>query len=145
MDTLRFASLTLILVGSAGLSGWAQASAASAATPCSAAQISATTLEQAENFVKAQLYDAAECSAQALVQANPTSADAHYLLGYVLNRRDKPNESLQEYTAGAQYQQPGPNDLAIIALDYVLLKDYADAEKWMSQASLAKPSNPLYV
>ena len=34
----------------------------------------------------------------------------------------------------AAYRRPSANDLAIVALDYALLKDDTDAEKWMMQA-----------
>ena len=76
--------------------------------------------------------------------AQPESADAHYLLGYILNRRDQADESLREYTTAAKYRRPAANDLAVVALDYVLLKDYADAEKWMTQALIGDPGNALY-
>jgi tetratricopeptide (TPR) repeat protein len=46
-------------------------------------------------------------------------------------RDSKARESLSEFTAGAKYQAPNAFDLKIVALDYVLLKDYMSADKWL--------------
>ena len=98
----------------------------------------------AQSLVKAEQFGAAECIARRLVKTEPSSADAHYLLGYILSRRGKANESLAEYTSGARFRRPGSSELAVVALDYVLLKDYTDARKWMTQAIAGDQSNPLY-
>jgi tetratricopeptide (TPR) repeat protein len=82
---------------------------------------------------------------------HPTSADAHYLLGFILFREiqekaidqekgqasfktDKAKGSLAEYTEGAKYRTPSYLDLKVVALDYILLEDYADADKWLSHS-----------
>lgn len=117
-------------------------------------------LGKAQSFLeKGQLNDA-EAALREDVKANPHSANPHFLLGYVLFReiqaqahRDDPQstavyaapnksliefrqknarESLREYTTGARYQRPSAFDLKIVSLDYVLLGDYIDADKWMS-------------
>lgn len=108
---------------------------------------------------KGELHEA-EASLREDVKANPRSANPHFLLGYVLfreiqaqARRDEPQstalysapnksvvelreknarESLGEYTTGARYQRPSAFDLKIVSLDYVLLGDYIDADKWMT-------------
>jgi tetratricopeptide (TPR) repeat protein len=41
--------------------------------------------------------------------------------------------SLAEYTEGAKYRAPSAFDLKIVALDYVLLGDSSDADKWLSK------------
>jgi tetratricopeptide (TPR) repeat protein len=41
--------------------------------------------------------------------------------------------SLAEFTAGARYRDPTAADLKIVAFDYVLLGDYADADKWFTK------------
>jgi tetratricopeptide (TPR) repeat protein len=48
-------------------------------------------------------------------------------------REEKARASLAEFTAGAKYHDPGPSDLKTVALDYVLLGDYADADKWLTK------------
>jgi tetratricopeptide (TPR) repeat protein len=102
------------------------------------------SLAETENLVRAEVYGRAECKARQLIAAQPDSAEAHYLLGYILNRNDKPDESLKEYTAGAKLRHPSSNDLAVVALDYALLKDYTDAAKWMNQALAGEPGNAQY-
>ncbi len=72
----------------------------------------------------------------------PTSAEAHYLLGYVLFREHRAKESLAEYTAAAQLRQPSAEELTIVASDYVLLKDFIDADKWLRQATTFTPNDP---
>lgn len=61
-------------------------------------------------------------------------AEAHYLLGYVLFREQRAKESLAEYTAGAGLRAPTVEELEVVASDYVLLKDFADAAKWLRYA-----------
>jgi len=41
--------------------------------------------------------------------------------------------SLAEFTAGAKFHDPSAADLKIVALDYVLLADYPDADKWLTK------------
>jgi len=144
-NVFRIAVLGWALLGPSRIVGWDQTSTSVVATPCSTSQNSTATVEQVRNFIRDELFEPAECAARSLVIAHPDDADAHYLLGYVLNRRNEPVESLKEYTAGARYRKPAAGDLAVVALDYALLEDYADAEKWMSQASDAQPSNTLYL
>lgn len=111
---------------------------------CMATSDRPASLVDTENLVRAEVFGSAECSARRLVAAQPESAEAHYLLGYILNRTDKPDESLKEYTAGAKLRRPTSNDLAVVALDYALLKDYTDAAKWMNQALGGAPTNAQY-
>lgn len=64
----------------------------------------------------------------------PRSADALFELGFVLHRENKPADSLKIYTQAASLSMPKPDDLKIVALDYVLLDDYPDAIHWMEKA-----------
>jgi Tfp pilus assembly protein PilF len=72
----------------------------------------------------------------------PSSADAHFLLGYVFFREEKPRDSLAEFTAGARSRRPSLDDFRVIASDYVLLHDYADATKWFSVVTAGMPNDP---
>ena len=72
---------------------------------------------------------------------NPRSAEAFYLLGFVLQRENKPKESLEVFTRAAALQTPQANDLKIVGLDYVLLDDYRDAIHWLSRAVAIDPLN----
>lgn len=89
-------------------------------------------------------YAAASQKIHAYLQSHPDSAEGHFLLGYVLYRQQKPRESLAEYTQGARLRKPEANDLAAVAMDYILLRDYQDADKWLTQATEWRPREELY-
>lgn len=86
-------------------------------------------------------FPAAEQSLHEYATAHPDSADALYMLGFVLNREDKPKESLEIYTRAARLSLPQSDDLKTVALDYVLLNDYPDAIRWMKQSIQFNPRN----
>jgi Flp pilus assembly protein TadD len=95
------------------------------------------------------------------LQTHPDSADGHFLLGHILFREiqseatletqlegvkilgagalptkhgeEKAKASLAEFTAGAKFHDPSAADLKVVALDYVLLGDYVDADKWLTK------------
>ena len=83
----------------------------------------------------------AESTLRTLLVAQPSDADAHFLLGYVLFREQKGRESLAEFTAGAKYRRPVADELKIVASDYVLLGDFADADKWFSEVVAEAPND----
>ena len=76
----------------------------------------------------------AEQSVHQFLKTNSESADAHYLLGFILFRQARAKDSLTEYTEGARYRTPNAFDLKVVACDYVLLKDYMDADKWFTRS-----------
>jgi tetratricopeptide (TPR) repeat protein len=84
---------------------------------------------EAERFVRQYL------------ESHPNSADAHFLLGYILFKEVKAKESLAEYTEGAKYRTPAAVDLKVVALNYVLLGDYVDADKWLTRSLELTPSD----
>ncbi len=83
----------------------------------------------------------AEAALRRDLATEPASADPHLLLGYVLFRERRAAESLAEYTAAARLRAPSSADLAVIASDYILLKDYADAERWLVRATTDAPTD----
>ena len=64
---------------------------------------------------------------------NPGSADAHFLLGYILFREQKAKDSLAEFTAGARTRHPSPADLKTVASDYVLLRDFSFIQRLLQR------------
>ena len=98
-----------------------------------------------------QAYDAAQEGAfvaaahevREYIRQHPVSADAHYLLGYILYRELQTKESLAEYTLAAQERKPTALDLEIVALDYVLLGDFTDADRWLTKSLSWEPANAL--
>lgn len=95
-------------------------------------------------------WDRAESRLRQVLRAQPESAEAHFLLGYVFFRQIQaaareghidPNyqaqhakAALAEYTEGAKYRTPSAFDLKVVALNYVLLDDYADADRWLTKS-----------
>jgi tetratricopeptide (TPR) repeat protein len=128
-----------------------------------------TSLLEARSFLNRGSVADAEHLARAFLKDHPDSADAHFLLGYILFReiqsgaeRDAvvlANEyqpslatknqfqdaaaraSLAEFTEGAKHHSPGAFDLKIVALDYVLLGDYSDADKWLTRSLQREPGD----
>lgn len=102
-------------------------------------------LQQFLTLIEEARYDQAADQIRGYLQSHPDSARAHFLLGYALYREQKPRASLEEYTTGARFSKPAANDLAAVAMDYILLRDYADADKWLTQATAGDPQNELYL
>jgi tetratricopeptide (TPR) repeat protein len=106
------------------------------------------------------------------IATHPNSADAHFLRGYILFRQIQahsmtmdtvPHElykeqgsavpgadfqeaaakdSLAEFTEAAKFRKPTAFDLKIVALDYVVLGDYVDADKWLTHSLQSNPRDP---
>lgn len=83
----------------------------------------------------------AEPVIRAYLKQNNNSYQAIYLLGYILERENKPKQSLAEFTRAAAISPPRPEDLRMVALDYVLLDDYTDAIRWLGRAVQGDSSN----
>jgi len=83
----------------------------------------------------------AEAALHNYVKAHPESADAQFLLGYVLFREQKAAESLAAFTAGAHVRRPNAGELKIVASDYVLMGDFGDADKWFTQVTVEMPGD----
>jgi tetratricopeptide (TPR) repeat protein len=98
-------------------------------------------LSEARALVKLNRFNDAEQVVRRYLQVHKNSADAHYLLGYILFKEQKAKESLAEYTEGARYRTPGAADFEVVAGDYVLLHDYLDADKWFTKSVEWNPNN----
>jgi len=53
----------------------------------------------------------AESAVRGYLEGHTDSADAHYLLGYILFKEQNPKASLEQYTEGARYREPSALDL----------------------------------
>jgi tetratricopeptide (TPR) repeat protein len=84
---------------------------------------------------------ASDAALHSYLKDHPTSAEAHFLLGYVLFREQKTEDSLAEFTAGARIRRPKADEFKAIASDYVLLGDFADADKWFTEVIVEKPDD----
>ena len=104
-------------------------------------QQSADPLAQERALLAAGKLAESEAALLIYLKTNPSSADAHFLLGYVLFRDKKATESLAEFTAGAKYRRPKADELKTVASDYVILGDYMDADRWFSQVTAESPND----
>ena len=91
-------------------------------------------LYEAKCLVHLQNFPGTEEALRSYLVFYPDSSDALYLLGFVLNRQNRPAESLNVYTKAAAIASPTGDDLKIVGLDYVLLDDYTDAIHWLEKA-----------
>src|SRR5215470_109860 len=91
-------------------------------------------LYRAKALMQVEDLAGAEQALRGYLESHRNSADALYMLGYVLNRENRPAESLAAYTQAAAINPPISDDLKIVGLDYVLLNDYPDAIKWLEKA-----------
>ncbi len=98
-------------------------------------------LAEARAFLASGQLAKSEASLHAYLVDHSASADAHFLLGDVLFREKKAQDSLAEFTAGAKVRRPNSEDLKIVASDYVLLHDYLDADKWFSAVTVENPND----
>jgi Flp pilus assembly protein TadD len=95
----------------------------------------AAELRQAKLAVREARWKDADRLVRSYLTSHEASAEGRYLLALALFHEDRPKESLTEYTHASQLKTPTATDLRYVAYDYVLLNDYADADKWMTQAA----------
>jgi tetratricopeptide (TPR) repeat protein len=98
-------------------------------------------LQQAREFLNRGQLKEADQSVREYLDGHSNSAEGHYLLGYILFKEQKAQASLAEYTEGAKYHDPEASDLKIVALDYVLLGNYSDADRWLTRSVEADPKD----
>jgi Tfp pilus assembly protein PilF len=101
----------------------------------------ASDLQSATSMLMQRRYTEAAAYLAKIMPAHEEDAEAHVMFAYALFREDKPADSLREYTRAAQLRKPSAEDLKWVALDYVLLKDYQDAGKWMSVSLAMNPND----
>ena len=129
-----------MMVGAAALACAALISAAQQIAPLRPGLPQTSSLAAAQQLVRDGKFARADAMLRPLIAADPKAAEPRYLLAYALLREDKPAESLKEYTSAAALRSPTAVDLRNVALDYVVLKDLPDADRWMSRA-LAMDAN----
>lgn len=161
------AIIAALLVSLTGLSP-GQSAATLGASPQQSSNVADSTqandvLTNAKSVVASGDFAGAERILRSYLADHQNSGEAHFLLGYVLFRQIQAKASLEgrtdpqfqeknakaslaEYTEGTRYRPPGSFDLKIVALCYVLLDDYADADKWLTRSveSNSKDSETWY-
>jgi Flp pilus assembly protein TadD len=101
----------------------------------------ADPLAQERALLSAGKLPESELALLTYIKTNPSSPDAHFLLGYVLFREKKATESLAEFTAGAKLRHPHPDELKVVASDYAMLGAFGDADKWFSEVVAESPND----
>ena len=96
---------------------------------------------RAQALIHLNRFEQAQQCLETYLNTHPNSAEAKYLYGYVLFRRDKPSESLRMYTAAAALERPKAEDFKVVGLDYVLLSDYPDAVRWLEKSVSESPND----
>ena len=86
-------------------------------------------------------YGVAASTARSILERQPQSAGALYLLARALEGLRQPRLSLEWFTKAAAVAPPTGEDLRIVALDYVQLNDNADALRWLSRSVGRSPEN----
>lgn len=102
-----------------------------------------TPLAEARSLLDLGKLREAENAVRGYLKVHGQSGEGHFLLGYVLFKQQSAVASLAEYTEGAKYRKPSAADLEVVGSDYVLLKDYPDADKWFSKAVEWNPQDEL--
>lgn len=100
-----------------------------------------TPVDEARELLNRGKLIAAEQAIRVYLASHQDSADAHYLLGSILFRQQRPRESLAEFTAGAKFRKPSSYELDMVGRDYVLLEDYGNADKWFTKSLEWNPGN----
>jgi len=149
--------------------GVGSAGAAEKATRAAQRELPEAGLGEARSLVQRGMLSEAERAVRQFLDKEPKSAEGHFLLGYILFREiqgrasqeesagevrghnpdavlskfsDKQaRASLAEFTEGAKYHPPNAFDLKVVALDYVLLRDFVDAEKWLTRSLEWNPND----
>ena len=123
-------------------------------------------LAKARQMLGRDKLDDAESATREFLKTDPTSGEGHYLLAYILFRQaqamarataparyaspsdptgkpwaGKARASLAEYKLAATYRNPSAFDLKGLALDYVCLRDYGDADKSLTLAVKWNPQD----
>jgi tetratricopeptide (TPR) repeat protein len=121
----------------------AWAAAADAFGVCDRARPGQTTalLYRGKALTNLGRFDDAATALQAFISQHPSSDDGLYSLAYVRFRQNQARESLQLFNRGAQLKPPTADDLKIVALDYVLLRDYNDAVRYLEESLKLNPDN----
>lgn len=102
-----------------------------------------TPLAGARSLLTLGKLSEAEQATRDFLRTRNNSADGHYLLAYILFKEQRAKESLAEYTEAARYRIPTAAELIAVASDYVLLKDYQDADRWFTRAVELNPKDAL--
>jgi tetratricopeptide (TPR) repeat protein len=130
-------------LGHANKNGFAVDCLASQQEPAQTGQVEESKVlrETATDLLRSGSLAEAEKQARTSLQKDPDSWQGHFLLGLILFRQGRSKESLAEYTEGAKKHDPSAEDLKIVALNYVLLGDFGEADRWLTKSITWNPND----
>ena len=100
-------------------------------------------LQGSRDLMRRRQFAEARPALEAYVREHPDSADGRYLLGFLYYSLHDPKLSLEQYLAAEALRKPKPDDLMAIAADYVLMGQFAEAARWLTQMTEEQPQNKL--
>ncbi len=103
--------------------------------------LESSVIKQAEAAEASGQLPKAEQLLREYLERHPESTKTLFYLGCVQFQEHQPEESLLTYTRAAKNATPSATDLYYVALDYVLLKDYTDADRWITRSIETNDSN----
>ena len=98
-------------------------------------------LDEARSLVHEGKTHEAEAAVRRYLRDGKDGEEPRSLLGLILYQEGKPADSLAAFTRAAQFKTPNASELIVVGLDYVLLKDLSQADKWMTVAVETQPEN----
>ena len=103
--------------------------------------LSPDPLSEARSLLIAGKLSLAEARLRSIISASPRDPEPRFLLAVTLFREQRAADSLGAFTAASTLRNPTAEELTIVASDYILLKDFADARRWLTLATQTSPTN----
>ena len=91
-------------------------------------------LVQASSLVREGKLDEALPVIHRFLEQRPNSPDGHAVLGFILFKQSRPAEAIREYGETAKLRPPSAFEWKIMGLSAAMLKDYANADLWLSRS-----------
>ncbi len=105
------------------------------------ATLSPDPVSEARSLLAAGKLSLAEARLRSIIAASPKDPEPRYLLGATLFHEQRAQDSLAAFTEAARLRNPTAQELTVVASDYVLLKDFADAKRWLTLATQNSPDD----
>jgi Tfp pilus assembly protein PilF len=99
-------------------------------------------LTQARALLRQRNYPAAETTLRRALAEDSSQAETHTLLAFALFGEHHPKDSLSEFRIAARLASPTAEDLRCAAMDYVLLGDYTEADRSLTESIALNAENP---
>jgi tetratricopeptide (TPR) repeat protein len=99
----------------------------------------ARLLAQAQRLLQEGKPDDALPLVRQYLKERPDSPDGHTVLGFIFFKQSRSAESLREYSEAAKHRNLTAFELKIVALNYAMLEDYANADRGLTKSLELNP------